>query len=167
MIRRPPRSTQAKTLFPYTTLFRSCVPVPVCVYLAGVDVCLYDLQCGVDVGLSVGVTTGGSVEVKEHQLAAPGRHIQEVTQRRNSLVPHPLTLLLGERRHRPEGIPLGGESREEEEERAGRRREREQGGRERERDREREREREIERERENLGLKIGRASCRERVSSPV
>ena len=27
MIRRPPRSTQAKTLFPYTTLFRSgCVP---------------------------------------------------------------------------------------------------------------------------------------------
>ena len=25
MIRRPPRSTQAKTLFPYTTLFRSCV----------------------------------------------------------------------------------------------------------------------------------------------
>ena len=24
MIRRPPRSTQAKTLFPYTTLFRSC-----------------------------------------------------------------------------------------------------------------------------------------------
>ena len=33
MIRRPPRSTQAKTLFPYTTLFRSCssslsVPCP-------------------------------------------------------------------------------------------------------------------------------------------
>ena len=29
MIRRPPRSTQAKTLFPYTTLFRSnCVPAP-------------------------------------------------------------------------------------------------------------------------------------------
>ena len=25
MIRRPPRSTQAKTLFPYTTLFRSCL----------------------------------------------------------------------------------------------------------------------------------------------
>ena len=29
MIRRPPRSTQAKTLFPYTTLFRSCVCVSV------------------------------------------------------------------------------------------------------------------------------------------
>ena len=28
MIRRPPRSTQAKTLFPYTTLFRSTVPSP-------------------------------------------------------------------------------------------------------------------------------------------
>ena len=28
MIRRPPRSTQAKTLFPYTTLFRSPVPLP-------------------------------------------------------------------------------------------------------------------------------------------
>ena len=26
MIRRPPRSTQAKTLFPYTTLFRSATP---------------------------------------------------------------------------------------------------------------------------------------------
>ena len=26
MIRRPPRSTQAKTLFPYTTLFRSALP---------------------------------------------------------------------------------------------------------------------------------------------
>ena len=26
MIRRPPRSTQAKTLFPYTTLFRSTIP---------------------------------------------------------------------------------------------------------------------------------------------
>src|SRR5213596_1780584 len=25
MIRRPPRSTQDRTLFPYTTLFRSCV----------------------------------------------------------------------------------------------------------------------------------------------
>ena len=27
MIRRPPRSTQAKTLFPYTTLFRSSLPI--------------------------------------------------------------------------------------------------------------------------------------------
>src|SRR3546814_20699515 len=26
MIRRPPRSTLSDTLFPYTTLFRSCVP---------------------------------------------------------------------------------------------------------------------------------------------
>ena len=38
MIRRPPRSTQAKTLFPYTTLFRSgtvyvCVCVCVCVLM--------------------------------------------------------------------------------------------------------------------------------------
>src|SRR3546814_3867157 len=29
MIRRPPRSTRTDTLFPYTTLFRSGVPVPV------------------------------------------------------------------------------------------------------------------------------------------
>ena len=29
MIRRPPRSTQAKTLFPYTTLFRSGILYPV------------------------------------------------------------------------------------------------------------------------------------------
>src|SRR5216110_3665305 len=28
MIRRPPRSTQAHTLFPYTTLFRSRPPAP-------------------------------------------------------------------------------------------------------------------------------------------
>src|SRR3546814_1599612 len=27
MIRRPPRSTRTDTLFPYTTLFRSCVPI--------------------------------------------------------------------------------------------------------------------------------------------
>src|SRR5881397_4147136 len=27
MIRRPPRSTRLNTLFPYTTLFRSCIPV--------------------------------------------------------------------------------------------------------------------------------------------
>src|SRR3546814_16390256 len=26
MIRRPPRSTRTDTLFPYTTLFRSCLP---------------------------------------------------------------------------------------------------------------------------------------------
>src|SRR3546814_13739204 len=28
MIRRPPRSTRSGTLFPYTTLFRSCLPLP-------------------------------------------------------------------------------------------------------------------------------------------
>src|SRR3546814_14799404 len=28
MIRRPPRSTRTDTLFPYTTLFRSCRPSP-------------------------------------------------------------------------------------------------------------------------------------------
>src|SRR3546814_16229460 len=28
MIRRPPRSTRTDTLFPYTTLFRSSVPLP-------------------------------------------------------------------------------------------------------------------------------------------
>src|SRR3546814_11218966 len=28
MIRRPPRSTRTDTLFPYTTLFRSCTPGP-------------------------------------------------------------------------------------------------------------------------------------------
>src|SRR3546814_6796522 len=30
MIRRPPRSTRTDTLFPYTTLFRSFVPLPLC-----------------------------------------------------------------------------------------------------------------------------------------
>src|SRR3546814_8665707 len=29
MIRRPPRSTRTDTLFPYTTLFRSCVHGPI------------------------------------------------------------------------------------------------------------------------------------------
>src|SRR3546814_14337895 len=28
MIRPPPRSTRTDTLFPYTTLFRSCLPIP-------------------------------------------------------------------------------------------------------------------------------------------
>src|SRR3546814_20049409 len=32
MIRRPPRSTRTYTLFPYTTLFRSCVPKKLLVY---------------------------------------------------------------------------------------------------------------------------------------
>src|SRR3546814_9653906 len=30
MIRRPPRSTRTDTLFPYTTLFRSCIRCPAC-----------------------------------------------------------------------------------------------------------------------------------------
>src|SRR5213596_4215483 len=30
MIRRPPRPTQDRTLFPYTTLFRSCAFTPQC-----------------------------------------------------------------------------------------------------------------------------------------
>src|SRR3546814_4602856 len=30
MIRRPPRSTRTDTLFPYTTLFRSVLPISVC-----------------------------------------------------------------------------------------------------------------------------------------
>src|SRR6056297_4073004 len=33
MIRRPPRSTRTDTLFPYTTLFRSHVPLPVPTHL--------------------------------------------------------------------------------------------------------------------------------------
>ena len=44
MIRRPPRSTQAKTLFPYTTLFRSCVCVEregVCVWRERECVCVW------------------------------------------------------------------------------------------------------------------------------
>src|SRR3546814_10875203 len=32
MIRRPPRSTRTDTLFPYTTLFRSMLKVPLLVY---------------------------------------------------------------------------------------------------------------------------------------
>src|SRR3546814_4644400 len=35
MIRRPPRSTRTDTLFPYTTLFRSCTTFP----LRGASVC--------------------------------------------------------------------------------------------------------------------------------
>src|SRR3546814_5940737 len=34
MLRRPPRSTRTDTLFPYTTLFRSCQPVPISLLLA-------------------------------------------------------------------------------------------------------------------------------------
>ena len=36
MIRRPPRSTQAKTLFPYTTLFRSSF-FPTMLSLGGIE----------------------------------------------------------------------------------------------------------------------------------
>ena len=44
MIRRPPRSTQAKTLFPYTTLFRSSVSCPVCLSVC-LSVCLCVSVC--------------------------------------------------------------------------------------------------------------------------
>src|SRR5216110_580265 len=46
MIRRPPRSTQAHTLFPYTTLFRSMVKNPdVSVRMRGVmEKCSFCLQ---------------------------------------------------------------------------------------------------------------------------
>ena len=40
MIRRPPRSTQAKTLFPYTTLFRSGGEECVCVCVWGGEECV-------------------------------------------------------------------------------------------------------------------------------
>src|SRR3546814_1332305 len=41
MIRRPPRSTRTDTLFPYTTLFRSAVPVRIfdVLLLSGDDGC--------------------------------------------------------------------------------------------------------------------------------
>src|SRR3546814_1379749 len=37
MLRRPPRSTRTDTLFPYTTLFRSYLVVPVLVHPDGIE----------------------------------------------------------------------------------------------------------------------------------
>ena len=84
MIRRPPRSTQAKTLFPYTTLFRSVearkwLPQPVS--YAPPDVIqscspLYPGGSGwtaVNTGTATGFSLGGVAEVPgaEPDLAPP------------------------------------------------------------------------------------------------
>src|SRR3546814_19553284 len=70
MIRRPPRSTRTDTLFPYTTLFRSCQDAP-CPYSSvkgesymtthlGLDIgtnsigwCLYDSDSIRDIGVRI------------------------------------------------------------------------------------------------------------------
>src|SRR3546814_1377661 len=41
MIRRPPRSTRTDTLFPYTTLFRSCTVTVCCSVAGGAGLSLY------------------------------------------------------------------------------------------------------------------------------
>src|SRR3546814_2489270 len=45
MLRRPPRPTRTDTLFPYTTLFRSCFP-PVCGFTTPGPISPVRLYCG-------------------------------------------------------------------------------------------------------------------------
>src|SRR3546814_1416992 len=59
MIRLPPRSTRTDTLFPYTTLFRSCRA--------------YALSCGLDAGPTFNVVSDSSVIPEASLHGTPGR----------------------------------------------------------------------------------------------
>src|SRR3546814_10301465 len=53
MIRRPPRSTRTDTLFPYTTLFRSIMPVPTTpgVVVIGLGDTAEAINCGDEISI--------------------------------------------------------------------------------------------------------------------
>src|SRR3546814_11690180 len=96
MIRRPPRSTRSGTLFPYTTLFRSCLPLPFALagracrcllsveqdvdapVLAALVLALADTHAAYLAGaLQVGAPEGMQIDPcaieQAHAAAAPGR----------------------------------------------------------------------------------------------
>ena len=82
MIRRPPRSTQAKTLFPYTTLFRSRGPMP---SWAGSWISLLwpralrpppaSTLLGSGIGARLPLTRLGPAQVLQGELADLGRNL--------------------------------------------------------------------------------------------
>src|SRR3546814_1982232 len=91
MIRRPPRSTRTDTLFPYTTLFRSCTrggpacapsapaPRPAATGAAGcrsrLGLPALEIRYG---ALSLGRPAGAHPHAGGHGLGAPGvDHLQE------------------------------------------------------------------------------------------
>src|SRR3546814_4091878 len=78
MIRRPPRSTRTDTLFPYTTLFRSCVST------SGAGYDTVDLEACSAAGILVVNQSGGNAQsVAEHTFAlmlALARRLPESSQ---------------------------------------------------------------------------------------
>src|SRR3546814_3018514 len=78
MIRRPPRSTRTDTLFPYTTLFRSCVST------SGAGYDTVDLEACSAAGILVVNRSGGNAQsVAEHTFAlmlALARRLPESSQ---------------------------------------------------------------------------------------
>src|SRR3546814_15755672 len=79
MIRRPPRSTRTDTLFPYTTLFRSGLPVGEAVFrnhlVEGAIVFrLFDIEVVVAAEVAH-LQVRAPVEVRHELLQIPGVHL--------------------------------------------------------------------------------------------
>src|SRR3546814_2224882 len=80
MIRRPPRSTRTDTLFPYTTLFRSCL------HLAHDLMLFRPQQLRIDVGSHNEIRRGGvkdgviphTIFVEGHMAARSEEHTSEL-----------------------------------------------------------------------------------------
>ena len=70
------------------------------------------LQSGVDVGEVVRVAVRRPAQVKQNQSAAARRHLQELGQGRDGLVPDAGALRLAEGGGHTERIPLGKERKE-------------------------------------------------------
>src|SRR3546814_508278 len=108
MIRRPPRSTRTDTLFPYTTLFRSCQDAP-CPYSGvkgesymtthlGLDIgtnsigwCLYDSDSIRDIGVRIfsdgrDPKSGASLAVDRRNARAMHRRRDRYLRRRSALL---------------------------------------------------------------------------------
>src|SRR5213083_3799442 len=93
MIRRPPRSTQQRTLFPYTTLFRSRIVnladeaafevwpgyVPHCVSKAGVVMLTKGLARVLAPDITVNAVAPGAVLLPEDWDEQSREHIRETT----------------------------------------------------------------------------------------
>src|SRR3546814_1061191 len=64
MIRRPPRSTRIDTLFPYTTLFRSLLPLASAIFAAGL---IGGIMIMVDASGSAGLPAGDAPRTRSEE----------------------------------------------------------------------------------------------------
>src|SRR3546814_6312929 len=88
MIRRPPRSTRTDTLFPYTTLFRSCQDAP-CPYSSVKGESYMTTHLGLDIGTnSIGWCLYDSDSIRDIgvRIFSDGRRSEEHTSELQSLM---------------------------------------------------------------------------------